>query len=90
VEAAVVMTTKRTPITRGMKHKITPRAVELFRVARQMEEDPAHYLWPDEGGYRDKYCDVALQLHVELGRMPWDESAVDDPEVRRLLEEAAR
>jgi hypothetical protein len=60
------MATKRTPINRDAKHKITPAAVALFeRMMRSRSEEA--------------YAAARSALIDELQLLPWDGILLDDP-----------
>jgi hypothetical protein len=59
--------TKRTPIARSTKTKITPRVVARKAVALQ-EEDGATNRWEEDGGRRREYLNLCHKLHLALGR----------------------
>ena len=65
------MTTKRVPIVRSPVQRITARAVNLFRYAMELPVGSA------------EHNRIAVELHRELGRRPWDwnvlDIAADDP-----------
>jgi hypothetical protein len=62
--------TRRTPIKRPPRARITQRAVDLFKCAVDMEENLIPHGSPE-------YMNVALELHRELGLKPWDEFVVN-------------
>ena len=76
----VVMPTKRTPINRSPRAKITPAALEAFRVMQRLErrctckgddsDCPACVQWSQQHSI----------LHSELGLTPWQWPAYEHPD----------
>jgi hypothetical protein len=68
------MTTKRVPIVRSPVQQITARAIDLFQYAMDLAVGSV------------EHNRIALELHRELGRRPWDwnvlDVGVDDPPPR--------
>jgi hypothetical protein len=69
--------TRRTPINRPPRGRITQRAVELFGLILDMDDDEVPM-------GSERYGKVAVELHRELGLKPWDEfvhwvNADDEP-----------
>ena len=60
------MATKRTPLNRGPRHRITPEAVEAFRAMQAADTDEE---WTEAHG----------RLHDALGLPPWEWYAIEDP-----------
>jgi hypothetical protein len=58
--------TKRTPIKRPPRARITQRAVDLFRQILDMDDKEVSVS-------SERYGSVAVDLHRELGLKPWDE-----------------
>jgi beta-lactamase superfamily II metal-dependent hydrolase len=67
----------RTPKPRTRKPKITPQAIALYRKLIDLQNDPAVDQWEKDGGKRRQYLDIGHELHVLLGRKPW-ETCIDD------------
>jgi hypothetical protein len=56
------MVTKRTPRTVRNRKGFTPEILELYRRARMLRDQ----------GPGDAYRDAYIDLHLALGRAPWD------------------
>jgi hypothetical protein len=61
------MVTKRTPVKRDSRHKITPRAIELFEKWRRARSESA-------------YTAAQSDLIDELALQPWESMLLDDPD----------
>jgi hypothetical protein len=61
------MPTRRTPKNRNTRIQITPAAVELFRLLREIED-----AGENDGSRREEYIDASVELHRLLGRLPAD------------------
>jgi hypothetical protein len=64
------MPTKRTPLKRDLRVRITPRTIDLFVQIEQILDAGLDDIWEDEGGRRREYLDKAFELHRLLGRDP--------------------
>jgi hypothetical protein len=60
------MTTKRIPIRRDRRARLTPETVALWIVLREIEDDPDGKEWEPEGRYRE-YLDGTNELCRRLG-----------------------
>ncbi len=70
------MTTKRTPLRRDARARITPELVALWLKLKAIREAGEHEeLEPD--GRRVEYLDALHALDRALGIKPWQESPVD-------------
>jgi hypothetical protein len=73
------MTTNRRPLDRRSKigGGVSVRAVELFKLCLQLEEEGNIEKWEEEGGTRRAALNAHEALHIELGLKPWEPSPVD-------------
>jgi hypothetical protein len=71
------MSTKRTPITREQRPRITDEVVDLFRRARSIARIGEHEISERDGGRRREYLDLCVELDEALGRRPWMECVMD-------------
>src|SRR5262245_64040374 len=65
------MPTKRTPLGRPPRSRITPEAVALFRRCMEIREAGEH------ADNRDEYLRASVDLHHLLGRRLWQEDILD-------------
>ena len=71
------MPTNRRPINR-YKFRITPQIVDLYRRAREIYDDgDAVDHWAEAGRRRGEFYDIDRELHLLLGRPPWEEDIFD-------------
>jgi hypothetical protein len=72
------MVTKRTPISRGKRHTITPAIILAYRdVSEIMADGDAANVQEEDGGRQREWLDACLALHHLLGRDPWQEDIMD-------------
>ncbi len=71
------MPTTRHPISRPPRSHITPRAVELFKHALEIEACDDDEFWEENGGRKREYLDVTVQLHRALGLKAYEPSPLD-------------
>jgi hypothetical protein len=64
------VTSKRVPISRSPARQVTARAINLFKYLCELEDNGVSI------GSRE-YNAVALELHREFGRGPWDVFVTD-------------
>jgi hypothetical protein len=60
--------TKRTPIKRNTKMRITPQMLDVYAVVNQLYDEERH---------ADEFHEAELLLDQLLGRQPWQESITD-------------
>src|SRR5690242_1476622 len=65
------MPTKRRPIARSTRPRITPELVELYRRCLEIIEAGQDEAWEDEGGRRRELLDAHVALMSGLGLRPW-------------------
>lgn len=71
------MATKRRPIERPFRARITPELIELWRRIRAIQAADLDEVWEDAGGRRREYLDATVELHGGLGLTPWHDSPAE-------------
>jgi hypothetical protein len=74
------MSTKRTPISRRSRLRVTPQMLELFRRGLEVKAKGADR--DENGSKQEEYRETDLSLHRLLGLRPWHPSvfSVDSAE----------
>jgi len=79
------MTTKRRPIHRGLKIRITEEMVALYRRGKELRQTRLDHIRGTCPGPVNEHCadcresiEKSLELHRLLNLNPWDRSPVDD------------
>jgi hypothetical protein len=50
----------------------------LYRRGREIyDDDDAINRWEELGGRKGEYYEISRELHLSLGRMPWEEDVFD-------------
>lgn len=71
------MGTKRTPLNRAVKHKITPELLAKFIVAREIQDADDNDRWEEANGRRREYLDLLGDIDKALQRAPWQLSPLN-------------
>jgi hypothetical protein len=73
------MTTKRTPLNRAARVRLSPETLDLFIRLQDIRAAGADAEW-EPIGRRSELLEGSAQLHAALGLRPWDECPlfVDD------------
>jgi hypothetical protein len=71
------MGTRRTPKTRRAISRVTPAAVELYRLCREIEDVGLDEKWERDGGRRRESLNARLELRRMLGIRPWQVSVLE-------------
>lgn len=76
------MTTKRTPIRRNVKPRITAEVLALWRKIQEIEAEGDDRAWEEEGGRRRECMDAHNELNQLLGIRSWQRNPaqVREPE----------
>lgn len=84
------MSTKRRPIRRSMRAKITPEVIELWQRLREINRVKRwRERWEDEGGHRREFLDGTKRLATLLGLwwgdyvLPLDATTAQPPDYIR-------
>jgi hypothetical protein len=62
-----LMPSKRIPLRRNVRLRITPEAIRLFKLVENCIETGDHEFWEDEGGRRRQYLDADRDLASIFG-----------------------
>jgi hypothetical protein len=74
------MPTRRTPIGRHARSRITPQAAALFRLCLEIQETGCDQFLEEDGGRRREFLDAHSDLGRLLGLAPWEASPLDVPD----------
>jgi hypothetical protein len=69
--------TRRTPIDRQPRSRITPEALSWFCTARGIEAAGMHKKSKAQGGRREEYLHAVVELDWCLNIMPWSDGIFD-------------
>jgi hypothetical protein len=61
------MPSKRIPLRRNVRLRVTPEAIRLFKLVENCIETGDHEFWEDEGGRRRQYLDADRDLASIFG-----------------------
>ena len=78
------MTTTRTPITPPQNVHITARAVVLYKHILSLLDDGREDVWEEDGGTQREFSNTKVELHVLLGRKPWQAPITDTTALMNL------
>jgi hypothetical protein len=70
------MTTKRTPIRRATKARVTPEIIALWLKLKEIVADETCEEWEPEGRRRE-YLDTSKALRQALGIPPWGSNPIN-------------
>lgn len=73
------MPTKRTPVDRPIRARVTPDLVALWRRIMEIREAGLDGTPEREGGRQEEHLDALHRLDRGLGLRPWQDSPVDVP-----------
>ena len=68
------MATKRIPLKRAIRSRITDQATAAFRLCEEIRAAGDDELFEESGGRRNEFLEAELRLARLLGLKPWHES----------------
>ena len=71
------MATKRIPLHRATRSRVTPAALQLYQRCREIEATGCNEFWEQDGGRRREYLNAKGELRRTLGMFPHQFSPLD-------------